>query len=878
MMLTLRCARRTRVFLSPPPSSTANLFSTAVSERHPISPAYPFAVSAKTTAGNGSISEVHHSNLVSYFRDWFMSRRNPLFDRIFEVLRTQEGSSADSALSDLNLSLTESLVLDVLNYEKRDILCCLKFFDWAGRQPGFYHTRATFNSIFRMISKAKLMNLMVDLLQNFMKQGFDKAMYYNTLVIGYAVAGKSETALGVFGKMRFQGLDLDALAYHVLMDSLVEEKCFEFVECVARQIRLRGFQNHVTHSIIIKSLCEQNELERGEEYLRRLLEGIGAELNGVAMAIFVGALCKNRQFKRASLLIDEFQKLGLNLMENVYGVWIKELVKAGKLDHALEFLKEKQGVDGYVPDIFRCNTLIHRLLRENRLEEVYDLLVDMKERDLMPNNGTMNAVLCFLCKAGLPDIAMELYNSRVEFGLSVNFMAYNYLINSLLGEVSANETYQILRDSIEHGYIPGGKTFSIIADALNREGKLDELKELVLFILDHNIVPNTYVCNKFISAMCSVGRVEEGYLLHDLLNRMNKVSRRSGYSSLISGFNQSNRGDIAARLLIEMQESGHSPSRKLFSEVISCLCNMDNGENQFWGLFEIQLAGNWLSTPRIFHAFIEGAGFAGKPELALQVYELMKRNGLVPNFTSDILLLRSYLKNHRTAHVLQLFCDLCKRWQDSKIWRIMVVGLCRVKEPEYASKIMQNMKVNKLTPSSQCYEELIKLYCDLGQYPKAVDLLNDMISIGRPVSSFIGNVFLLHALKTKKLYDAWVSSSLKQDLTPSCWMLGHLVGIFSGCVPGRFGYMYYEALVQKCFPVDIYTNNMLLRRLSMDGIDHACNFFNRICDKGYEPNRWTYDIIVHGLAKSGRNAEARTWMEDMLRKGYGPTEGTQKVI
>lgn len=604
-----------------------------------------------------------------------MCRKNPLFDRIFEILRSQEGYSTDLALSGLNLNLTESLVVDVLNYEKKDILSCLKFFDWAGQQPGFIHSRATFTAIFRMISKAKLMNLMMDLLQNFAKQGFDKVAYYNTLVIGYAVAGRPEIALRLFGKMRFQGYDLDHLGYHVLMNSLIEAECFDYAETLRKEIRLRGFQSHVTHSIVMKSFCEQNDLESGEVYLRSVLESNRAEMNGPTVAILIGALCKNRQFERASLLLDELKNLGLNLMDKAYGAWINGLVKAGKLDRALEFLKDKQGVDGYVPDVFRFNTLIYKLLRENRLEEAYDMLVDMKEREILPNNSTMNAVLCFLCKAGLPDIAIDLYNSRSEFGLSVNFMAYNYLINTLVGEVSAKETYRVLRDSMEHGFLPGGKTFLIIADALSREGKLDELKELVLFFLDNNIVPNSYICNKFISSLCSVGRVEEGYLLHDLLNRMNRVYKRIGYSSLIGGFTQANRGDLAAKLLIEMQENGYTPGRKLFRDVICCLCKMENAENQFWGFLEMQLASNCLPIPQSFHVFIEGAGFAGMPELSLQVYELMRRNGIVPTLRADILLLQSYVKNQRKSHTLQLFCDLCHKWRNKKFWRIMVVGL-----------------------------------------------------------------------------------------------------------------------------------------------------------------------------------------------------------
>lgn len=132
--------------------------------------------------------------------------------------------------------------------------------------------------------------------------------------------------------------------------------------------------------------------------------------------------------------------------------------------------------------------LICKLLRKNRIEEVYDLLVDMKEREILPDDVTFNVVLCFLCKAGMMDIVMDLYDSRADFGL--NFMAYNYLINTLLGDGNVDKVYSVLRNSVDQGYLPGPKTLSFIADALCREEKLDKMTELVLFMLDQNIMSN----------------------------------------------------------------------------------------------------------------------------------------------------------------------------------------------------------------------------------------------------------------------------------------------------------------------------------------------------------------------------------------------------
>lgn len=809
-----------------------------------------------------------------------MSRKTPLYDRIFETLRTHDGSSSDAALSRLNLRLTETLVLEVLNYNREEVLSCLKFFDWVGRQPGFFHTRATFHAIFRILSKARLTNLMLEFLQNYTRYSYEgKTAYHNVLVIGYAMAGECETALGVFGRMRFRGQDLDPIAYNVLLNSLVEEGHFDFVESVAREINIRGCQNHFTHLVVMKSFCLQNELERAEEYLRDRVKDDGPNVNGYAVSTLVAALCKNNQFQRASVLIEEFKRMGLTMMEHAYSAWIGELVKSGNTDCALKFLKDKQVIDNYVPDVFRFNLLICRLLRENRLEDACDMLVEMNKRGVVPDNSTMNAVLCFLCKAGMMDTATGLFDSRVEFGLTVNRMAYNYLINTLLlGEGSAEISYDVLKKSLEQGYFPGDRTLSIVADALCREGKLDKMKELLTFILDQNLMRSNFVYDKFISAFCRVNRVEEGYLLHDLLTRLNKGSQKFAYYSMIHGFCRANRGDIAARLLIEMQDSGYRPSRITFIEVICTLCKMDYQGNQFFGLLEMQLARSLLSHSVTFEIFIHGAGHARRPELAANVYEMMKRSGHVPGLKSSILLMQSYLKNRKVLHALDLFGDVSRKWKNRKLPHVMIVGLCKIKELGYASKMLANVQKTGKSPSMQCYEELIKAYCDLGLYHNAIYILNDMTRIGRHVSSFIGNVFLLHALKNRGLFDAWVSASAKQNLTPATWMLGHLIGIFSERIEGNHLDEDVEKLIEHCFRLDLYTYNMMLRRLVRKELDSACRLVYGIRKKGFEPNRWTYETIIHGLAREGRDAEARMWMKEMHLKGLDSLRRPRKRL
>ncbi|XP_058207811.1 pentatricopeptide repeat-containing protein At1g71210, mitochondrial [Rhododendron vialii] len=883
-MLTLRCITKTRAFLSPIPTSFLLLTTTTPFFSNSLATAAtaPSTPTTTTTIRSSDELQLQAKVVVLSFKDWFKSGNNSLLDLIFDILRRggPESGSSDLALTQLGLRLSEPFVLDVLNYGKsrKDVLSCLKFFDWAGRQPGpFHHTRATFIAIFKILSKAKLMSLMLDFLDTYTKQRFShKVRFYSTLVMGYAVAGKPEVALQLFGKMRFQGIDLDGFAYHVLLNALVEERYFDAVEVVAKQISLRGFDSEVTHSILVKNFCKQNQLDKAESVIRGLVsEGWG--LSGHVVGTLVDALCKRNQFEKAGELLDEFRGLGMVCAEDAYGVWIRDLVQAGRIDGALEFFKREKTLEGYVPDLFRYNVLICRLLRENRLEDVCELLMEMNERRVLPDEVTMNAALCFFCKAGMVEVALELYNSRNEFGLSPSSMAYNYLINTLCGDGSIDEAYHVLKDSVDQGYFPGKKTFSILADALCREGKFDKMKELVVVALGRNMMPSDSVYDKFISALCKAGRVEDGYLVHGALNRSNKVASRNTYFNLIYGFNKSNRGDIAARLLLEMQEKGHSPTRKLYRVVIRCVCDMENPEKQFLKLLEMQLS-RYEPSCQVYNFFIDGAGHARKPELARLVYEMMARSGIEPNLGSDILMLQSYLKSEKISDALNFYRDLSQRRRiGKKLCNTIIVGLCKANKPDLALEMLGEIRENKLKPSLECYEELVKVLCSNNRYSVVVNLLDDLIKVGRPISSFIGNVLLLHSLKSQELYWDWVRTRDVQNETSSSWLLSQLICSFSSHKMNQ-DVKDLEKLVEQCFPLDIYTYNMLLRRLSMVHMDHAIELFNRLCQKGYEPDRWTYDTLAHGFLKHGRTVEAKRWVEEMFRKGLDPTERTKQLM
>ncbi|PON55496.1 Tetratricopeptide-like helical domain containing protein [Parasponia andersonii] len=839
----------------------------------------------------GTINDNNNSltdPVVMSFKEWFKNRNDALLYEIFKIIGSNPDDdeddvslrrSTDLVLSNMRLRLNEAFVLEVLEYGKhKDVLSCLKFFDWAGRQPGFKHTRATFYAIFKILAKARRMSRMLEFIDSFIKQSYThKVQFLNTLVMGYAVAGKPHFALQLFGRMRFQGLDLDSFGYHALLNALVEESSFDAALVISRQIRMRGLESEVTRFLTAKSLCKQKLLGEAEAYIRGVLSD-GRSWKGRELGVLIEALCKNDEFDHAEKLIEEFQNLGTIPMDDVYDVWLQGLVGVGRLDAALEFLKKQKSLDMYVPGLFRYNSLLFRLLMEDRLEDAFELLMEMKESQISPDEVTMNAALCLFCKAGMVDAALRLYTARSEFMLTLNSLAYNFLINTLCGDGSIDKAFSVLQDAVDEGYFPGKKAFVILADAFCREGKLDKMKELLLFALDQNIIPSVSTYDKFISALCKAGRVEDGYLIYKELNKINEISARGTYFHLINGFNRLSRGDIAARLLIEMQEKGYKPSRTLFRAVIHCLSKMENPEKEFLKLLEVQLSLSHSSC-QVYDFFIDGAGYAKKPELARGVYEVMLKSGIELTLSSDILMLQSYLKSERISDAVNFFNSLRSRRKfGRKIYCCMISGLCKANKTDIALEFLKEMKENKVNPSIECYELIIKLLCSEGRYHTAVTLINEFVKAGRSVTSFIGNTLLLHSLQSQELYVAWTHLNEDQEENSQSSMLGLLIGAFCGRVRVSEHIDHLEEEIGKCFTPDVFTYNILLRRLSLVSMDRACELFSRMRQKGYDPNQWTYDILVSSFFRHGMTKEGNQWLEEMLRRGFRPSESTTMLI
>eukprot|EP01018_Ginkgo_biloba_P025004 Gb_27824 [translate_table: standard] len=842
-------------------------------------------------AGNEDESyDLSIRDIASSFKQWFTDRkfqprnwRNKQLqsdvESICKILsQGDRGAETENALRQLHVNLTEECVVNVLKLQK-DVLPGLKFFDWAGKQTGYCHTRAAYYTIFKMLSRAKLTTVMLNWLESFEKQrNIFGLRFYDTLIMGYVLAGKPEVALQIFARMRFQGLDLDRFAYNVFLNGLVEENCFDVVDIIYKQISRGGFENPSTSCIMMKNLCKQDKLDEAKQLFDEFRRN-GGTVNEAVLDILINALCKRKRINEACQLIEEFRGEGQMPMSKVYDTLINALVEEKRVDDALEYF-QKRTSEGFVPGNRCYNALVSGLLRKNRLEEVYDLLIEMREKHIFPDMSTINATVCFFCKGGLVDVAIDLFKERSEFGFYPDYVTYNQLINALCKDGKLDEAYSVLKDGLTTRFFPGKKTYFILADALCKAGKLDKMCELIDAGIERQHVPSNSTCTKFISALCKAGRVEDGYLVPSKLRRTNMVLNINTYCALIYGFCEAKRGDMASKLLLEMQEDGHSPSRHIFRAVINVLCETGHSD-QVLQLLDMHVSGR-SPDANLYNVFINGLCHVGRPDIATRVFENMLENRCAPNANSHISLLHGYLKCKKVVDALKFFQAVSTAHPPStRLYNVLVSGLCKAGKAELALMFLEEMTGKGFIPSLGCYEELILVLCREGKFNTALKVFDDMKMKGRRSSSFIYNVLLSHCFKAQEVNQAWIlfEDMRKQGSFPNVATFNMFVRGLSNARRLESCLGLVEESMEQSLAANVVTYNILLKGLCKEGrMEAASDLFSRMSKKGCVANMWTYDILVHGFSKVVRVSEAQKLMEEMVEKGFYPSRETYRFF
>ncbi|XP_072981692.1 pentatricopeptide repeat-containing protein At2g13420, mitochondrial-like [Typha angustifolia] len=249
-----------------------------------------------------------------------------------------------------------------------------------------------------------------------------------------------------------------------------------------------------------------------------------------------------------------------------------------------------------------------------------------------------------------------------------------------------------------------------------------------------------------------------------------------------------------------------------------------------------------------------------KNEMGQRFLKEMVDHGIEPNIVTYNILLNGICR-HASLHPENRFDrtivaaeDLLKEMRNRGIepdvtsYSIILHVYSRAHKPELTLCMLQSMREKGISPTVATYTSVIKCLASCGRLDDAEDLLNEMIRSEVCPSPATYNCFF-------KEYRG------RNDADSAIKLYKKMKEMGSPCTP------------------DIHTYNILFGMLSrLNKLDTIRELWNDMGESGVGPDMDSYTLLIHGFCQKQKWREACQFFMEMIEKGFLPQKVTFETL
>ncbi|XP_022990710.1 putative pentatricopeptide repeat-containing protein At5g08310, mitochondrial isoform X3 [Cucurbita maxima] len=612
----------------------------------------------------------------------------------------------------LNTQIVENVLNGLRNWKVAHM-----FFIWASKQHGYRHNCYTFNVIASILSHARqnapLRAIAMDVINsrcsmtpgalgiflrclgsvglveeaNFL---FDQVRVmglcvpnsytYNCLLEILSKANAIDSIENRLREMKYYGCEVDKYTLTPVLKAYCNTGKFDKALNVYNDIHERGWIDGYVFSILVLAFSKWGEVDRAMELIERTGDQNPWLTEKTFYALIHGFVKESRE-DMAIKLLEKMKKLGFPPDISIYDVLIGGLCKKGSFEKAMT-LFWKMKLLGITPDIEILAKLIASsseeramimLLEErpkdvndeDKLEESYKILRDMKQSGLQPTHFTHNSIfgcLCRredivgatellremrghghepwikhstllvkqLCKNGRVNEACNFLGNMVREGFLPDIVAYSAAMDGLVKIHEVDRAFEMFQDICTHGYQPDVVAYNVLINGLCKSGRVNEAEDFLNKMIVAGLVPTVVTYNLLIDGWCKSGDIDQAIRCLSRMNGENREPTIITYTTLIDGCCNSGRPDDAEILWNEMQQKGCFPNRIAYMAIVHGLCKCgrpDEALVYYHRMEEKEMKPDSYVSVAVIDALVSKQNFP----MALNILEKMVETGKVPD-------------------------------------------------------------------------------------------------------------------------------------------------------------------------------------------------------------------------------------------------------
>ncbi|KAL5127419.1 Pentatricopeptide repeat-containing protein [Glycine soja] len=424
-------------------------------------------------------------------------------------------------------------------------------------------------------------------------------------------------------------------------------------------------------------------------------------------------------------------------------------------------------------------TMISILGTSGRLNEMRDVIEQMKEDSCESKDSVFVSVIKTYVNAGLVDEAISLYKSIPRFNCvnwteSFNTMlqimvkenrleiahrlfvesscgwevrslvrALNLLMYALCQKSRSDLALQLFQEMDYQSCYPNRDNYAILMKGLCQDRRLHEATHLLysMFwrISQKGNGEDIVVYRTLLDALCDAGKFEEAEeILGKILRKRLKAPTQLDLGHLSDGKDIEN----AKRIIHEALIKGSVPSLASYNAMVVDLYSEGKIDEADKVIIEMQVRG-FKPTHSIFEAKVAALCKVSKVDEAIKVIEedMVKVNCL-PTAKMYNILLKNLCNVGNSTTILESLNKMSSKvgcTGDRDTHSILLEMLCGERRYLEASQLLEKMSIKSYWPCTNNYNSLIRGLCFLGRQYEAVMWLENMISQGKLLEISVWN-------------------------------------------------------------------------------------------------------------------------------------------
>ncbi|KHN43654.1 Pentatricopeptide repeat-containing protein [Glycine soja] len=417
-------------------------------------------------------------------------------------------------------------------------------------------------------------------------------------------------------------------------------------------------------------------------------------------------------------------------------------------------------------------TMISILGTSGRLNEMRDVIEQMKEDSCECKDSVFVSVIKTYANAGLVDEAISLYKSIPRFNCvnwteSFNTMlqimvkenrleiahrlfvesscgwevrslvrALNLLMYALCQKSRSDLALQLFQEMDYQSCYPNRDSYAILMKGLCQDRRLHEATHLLysMFwrISQKGNGEDIVVYRTLLDALCDAGKFEEAEeILGKILRKGLKAPKRCHSRLDLDQLSDGKDIESAKRMIHEALIKGSVPSLASYNAMVVDLYSEGKIDEADKVIIEMQVRG-FKPTHSIFEAKVAALCKVSKVDEAIKVIEedMVKVNCLPTAKVYNILLKNLCNVGNSTA-ILESLNKMSSKvgcTGDRDTYSILLEMLCGERRYLEASQLLEKMSIKSYWPCTNSYNSLIRGLCSIGRQYEAVMWLEDMIS------------------------------------------------------------------------------------------------------------------------------------------------------